>query len=125
MKLQLIQSIMLLFIFSFVVNSLTAQVVLTEEKWVISTYLVAPSEKSPIFFNDETHQGAAKRIYPYAMNDTYINERVEKAYKALILENEYIKLCVTPEIGGKLYYAIDKTNGYDCRVGNGEPEESC
>ncbi len=36
-----------------------------------------------------------------------------KAWKALILENEYIKLCVTPEIGGKLYYATDKTNNYN------------
>jgi hypothetical protein len=47
------------------------------------------------------------------MNDTYLNQRVEKAYKALILENEFIKLCVTPEIGGKLYYATDKTNDYN------------
>ena len=33
--------------------------------------------------------------------------------KLLILENEYIKLCITPEIGGKLYYATDKTNNYN------------
>ncbi len=86
---------------------------LKEESIVMPTYPVAPAERNPIFFNNETHQGAAKHIYPYALNDTYIHERVEKAYKALILENEYIKLCVTPEIGGKLYYATDKTNGYD------------
>lgn len=108
-----IRVFLFLFTFSFVSNSLLAQVSLTEEEWVIPTYLVAPSEKNPIFFNNDTHQGAAKQIYPYAMNDTYLHERVEKAYKALILENEYIKLCVTPEIGGKLYYATDKTNGYD------------
>ncbi|MBK6285224.1 MAG: DUF5107 domain-containing protein [Draconibacterium sp.] len=36
-----------------------------------------------------------------------------KEWKALILENEYIKLCVTPEIGGKLYYATDKTTDYN------------
>lgn len=40
-------------------------------------------------------------------------ERRNVKYKALFLENEYVKLCVLPEIGGRLFYAIDKTNGYD------------
>lgn len=104
--------IIILFVFFFC-NNLSAQVTLLEEEWVIPTYLVAPSEKNPIFFNNETHQGAAKHIYPYAMNDTYLHERVEKEYKTLTLENEYIKLSVIPELGGKLYSATDKTNGYD------------
>ena len=108
-----IKLLMLLALFSFFVSNAKAQVKMSEEEWVIPTYLVAPSEKNPIFFNNESHQGAARHIYPYAMNDTYLNQRVEKAYKSLILENEFIKLCVTPEIGGKLYYATDKTNDYN------------
>nr|MBD3622564.1 DUF5107 domain-containing protein [Sunxiuqinia sp.] len=47
-----------------------------------------------------------------AQNDQYTNERIEKAWKALVLENEYIELGITPDIGGKLYYATDKTNDY-------------
>lgn len=39
------------------------------------------------------------------------NEKADHPWKTLVLENEYIKLCVTPEIGGKLYYGTDKTNG--------------
>ena len=31
----------------------------------------------------------------------------------MILENEYLKICVLPELGGRLYYAVDKTNNYD------------
>jgi hypothetical protein len=53
------------------------------------------------------------------MNDVISNEKSDQKWKALILENEYIKLCVTPEIGGKLYYGTDKTNGYNFIYKNG------
>ncbi|MBZ0255490.1 DUF5107 domain-containing protein, partial [bacterium] len=41
------------------------------------------------------------------------NQKEEKTYNALYLENEYIKLCILPELGGRLFYATDKTNGYE------------
>lgn len=94
-------------------NTLFAQVKISEQQWVLPTYKVMPPDKNPMFFKGESYQGASKVIYPYALNDMISNERVEKAWKTLILENEYIKLCVTPEIGGKLYYATDKTNNYN------------
>ncbi len=90
-----------------------AQVQLSEQEWVIPTYKVNPPDKNPMFFKGESYQGASKYIYPYGMNDVISNEKEDHAWKALILENEYIKLCVTPEIGGKLYYGTDKTNGYN------------
>ncbi len=90
-----------------------AQVKISEENWTIPTWPVLPPEKNPIFFRGESYQGASKVIYPYALNDMISNERTDKEWKTLILENEYIKLCITPEIGGKLYYATDKTNGYN------------
>ena len=90
-----------------------SQVKLSSYDWVLPTYEVAPPDKNPMFFKGESYQGASKYIYPYAMNDVITNKRTEKAWKALKLENEYIELCVTPEIGGKLYYATDKSNGYN------------
>lgn len=93
--------------------NLNSQVSVTEQNWVLPTYMVAPADKNPMFFKGESYQGASKVLYPYGMNDVISNERSEKSWKAVILENEYIKLCVTPEIGGKLYYATDKTNGYN------------
>ena len=89
-----------------------SKVALTE-KWVsMPTYTVAPPDKNPIFYRNEAYQGAAKHYYPLKLNDQYINERVEKEWKTVVLENEYIELGITPEIGGKLYYATDKTNNY-------------
>ncbi|MBN2667563.1 MAG: DUF5107 domain-containing protein [Bacteroidales bacterium] len=90
-----------------------AQLKLSSYDWVLPTYEVAPPDKNPMFFKGESYQGASKYIYPYAMNDVITDKRTEKAWKALKLENEYIELCVTPEIGGKLFYAADKSNGYN------------
>ena len=94
-------------------NSLFAQVQLSEQKWTLPTYEVIPADKNPMFFKGESYQGASKVIYPYALNDAISNEKTSRDWKALILENEYIKLCVAPEIGGKLYYATDKTSNYN------------
>ena len=40
-------------------------------------------------------------------------KKKDVTYDCLYMENEYVKLCVLPEIGGRLLYAVDKTNGYD------------
>jgi tetratricopeptide (TPR) repeat protein len=94
-------------------NSLSAQVKMSEQDWVLPTYEVSPPDKNPMFFKGESYQGASKYIYPYGLNDVISNDKKDKSWKALVLENEYIKLCVTPEMGGKLYYGTDKTNGYN------------
>ena len=84
------------------------------EKWVsMPTYVVAPPEKNPVFFRNETFQGASWHYYPLKTIDQYTNEKITKEWQTLVLENEYIELGVTPEIGGKLYYAKDKTNNYN------------
>ncbi|QCX40312.1 DUF5107 domain-containing protein [Aureibaculum algae] len=97
-----------------------AQVTLTEEKWNLPTYKVAPGENAPIFFSNESFQGARREIYPYALNDVISHEKVQKDWKVLKLENKYIELGITPEIGGKIYYATDKTNGYNFVYKNNE-----
>jgi len=109
------------FLILFLLNTvnLTGQVKISEQDWIIPTYKVNPPDKNPMFFKGESYQGASKYIYPYGMNDVISNEKSDKKWKALILENEYIKLCVTPEIGGKLYYGTDKSNGYNFIYKNG------
>ena len=87
-------------------------VTLTDKMVSRPTYVVAPPEKNPIFFKKEAYQGAERHYYPLKLNDQYTNERVEKDWQTLILENEYVEIGITPEIGGKIYYATDKTNDY-------------
>lgn len=105
----------LILIFSLLLNGYSqgnTEVILTEKQVPLPTYLVAPNDKNPVFFRNENHQGASRHVYPLKLGDQYTHERVIKEWKFVILENEYIELGVTPEIGGKLYYATDKTNNY-------------
>ena len=83
------------------------------EPLVIPTYLVEPPDPNPIFFTGRAYQGAKGPVYPYAFLDRLTDNRVDKSYLAVYLENEYVKICVLPEIGGRIFTALDKTNNYD------------
>ena len=84
-----------------------------EGKITLPTYLLDPAEQAPIFERDWSYQRAKRSVYPYPLNDNMTRNRQDVTYDCLYLENEYVELCIIPEIGGRLMYAIDKTNGYD------------
>ena len=84
-----------------------------EEPLTLPTYRLDPPDPNPMFYTNESYQGAKKKIYPYPFQDQVTNIREEKTYKALYLENDYIKLSILPEIGGRLFSALDKTNNYE------------
>ena len=89
------------------------QVRIWEEPLVLPSYRVDPPDPSPMFYTGASYQGAQKRIYPYPLIDRITGIRQEGTWKSLNLENEYIKLSVLPEIGGRLFSAVDKTDNYD------------
>ncbi len=84
-----------------------------EEPLVIPTYEVGNPDPNPRFYTGRTYQGAQGRVYPYPMLDVLTDNRKDKTYNAVYLENEYVKICVLPEIGGRVFAALDKTNNYD------------
>lgn len=84
-----------------------------EGKITMPTYLLDPAETSPIFERDWSYQRAKRSVYPYPLNDNMTRNRQDVTYDCLYMENEYVQLCILPEIGGRLLYAVDKTNGYD------------
>jgi len=84
-----------------------------EEPLVIPTYLIGAPEPNPIFYFGRAYQGAQGRVYPYPFLDRLTDTRVDKTYQAVYLENEYVKVCVLPEIGGRIFSAVDKTDNYD------------
>ncbi|MCP4262085.1 MAG: DUF5107 domain-containing protein, partial [Planctomycetes bacterium] len=84
-----------------------------EEPLVIPTYEVGQPDPNPRFYTGRTYQGAQGRVYPYPMQDVLTDIRRDKTYKAVYLENEYVQICVLPEIGGRVFAALDKTNNYD------------
>jgi len=79
----------------------------------IPTYLSGPPDPNPMFFFGKQSQGAEGRIYPYKLYDNLTNQKSDKIYHRVYLENEYVKISILPEIGGRLFSAVDKTNNYD------------
>ena len=112
------RSIKFIFLFCIIgINTLSGQnsstVRLYEEKLNLPTYVTHAPDPNPMFFTNQSYQGASRVVYPYPLMDNLSNKREFKNYKALYLENEYIKLCILPEIGGRLFYATDLTNNYE------------
>ena len=48
-------------------------------------------------------------VYPYPMQDHLSRTKKDRIYKALFLENEYLKVTCIPELGGRLHSVFDKT----------------
>ena len=86
---------------------------LEDKPLVLPTYEIAPPDANPIFFTGRTYQGARGEIYPYPFYDVLTDTKVERPYRALSLENEYLDIIVLPEIGGRILQGRDKSNGYD------------
>ncbi len=84
-----------------------------EEKLSIPTYASGPPDTTPMFYDGRTYQGARGAIYPYPITDRLGDTKAEKTYRAIWLENRYLKICVLPELGGRIFVAEDKTNGYN------------
>ena len=50
-------------------------------------------------------------FYPYFIFDGYTNEAINKQWKVVTLENEFIEVTVLPEQGGKVMGAIENSTG--------------
>lgn len=84
-----------------------------EADLVVPTYLAGPPEANPMFYFGRQSQGAQGRIYPYPYYDTLTGRKENKTYKTVYLENEYLRIGILPEVGGRIFEGIDKTNGYN------------
>ena len=84
-----------------------------EEKLTIPTYALGEAEKNPMFCENRSYQGGKGTVYPYPVIEQISEEKSDRDYQAVYLENEYIRLCVLPELGGRIYRAYDKTNDTD------------
>ena len=90
-----------------------APVKIWEEKIVIPTYAIGAPEPNPIFNLGRNSQGAQGIVYPYPLYDSLTHKKADKTYTIVYLENQYIKIGVLPELGGRLFEGIDKTNNYN------------
>lgn len=79
-------------------------VTIKEETMPLDTYMFNEPDPEPILNENP-------KIYPYFKFQGYSHTSVKKNWKVVVLENDYIKVFVLPEIGGKIWGAIEKSTG--------------
>lgn len=79
-----------------------------EEDILLPTYGIGKAEKNPMFLEKRVYQGSSGVVYPYPVIEKIEDTCEEKSYHAVWLENEYIKVMILPELGGRVQMAYDK-----------------
>jgi tetratricopeptide (TPR) repeat protein len=79
----------------------------------ISTYTPIPPDINPLFLEKRVYQGSSGRVYPLPVIDAVETEARPKVWQAMHLENEFLRLMILPEIGGRIHVGLDKRTGYD------------
>ena len=71
----------------------------------IPTYNLGPADPNPAF-----PLVSKSPIYPYTMLDDLSDHLAPKTYRAIYLENQYLKITILPELGGHVYSVYDKVD---------------
>lgn len=79
-----------------------------KEKVVIPTYEVGKPEKYPIFLEKRIYQGSSGSVYPNPVIEMISDEKADKEWEVVYLENDYLKIMVIPALGGRIQMAYDK-----------------
>ncbi len=78
----------------------------------IPTYGIGEPDRNPMFLEKRVYQGSSGAVYPLPVVDRILDEKHDQEYRAALLENEYLKIMILPELGGRVQMALDKTNQY-------------
>lgn len=79
-----------------------------EETILLPTYGIGRPEKNPMFLEKRVYQGSSGVVYPYPVVEKIEDTCADKAYQAVWMENEYIRVMILPELGGRIQLAYDK-----------------
>lgn len=79
-----------------------------EEDILLPTYGIGQPEKNPMFLEKRVYQGSSGVVYPYPVIEKIEDTWQDKSYHAVYLENEYIRVMILPELGGRVQMAYDK-----------------
>lgn len=66
-----------------------------------------------MFLEKRVYQGSAGRVYPLPFTDRIAEKVTPRSWAGIWLENEFVRVLLLPELGGRIHRVQDKTNGYD------------
>jgi len=84
-----------------------------EQDVEIDTYIPIEPEPFPMFFENRVYQGSSGKVYPLQFFNRISKNKIPKNWRALHLENSYVRLMILPQLGGRIHIGLDKTNNYD------------
>jgi len=85
-------------------TDLEKKVIVREDTLTLPTYAIRAENRNPVF---DSQYGVA-HIYPYTMLDDIDDKKQEKTYHTLVMENQYIKVTVISDLGGRVFSVYDK-----------------
>ena len=91
----------------------TPPVEVRREKVILPTYEPHPPDRNPMFLEKRVYQGSSGRVYPLPFTDRVAETPIAREWDAVFIENEFIRVMILPELGGRIHRAQDKTNGFD------------
>ena len=83
------------------------------ERVSIPTYRIGPPEKNPMFLEKRVYQGSSGVVYPHPVIEQIADEKTDQEYQAVFLENDFLRIMILPELGGRIQRACDKVRGRD------------
>jgi tetratricopeptide (TPR) repeat protein len=81
----------------------------------LPSYAEGPPDVNPPF---DVLQPPGRPNYPYTIRDQLTDRRAVRAWRAVFLENEYLKCSILPDLGGHVYGCTDKINGQEMFYAN-------
>jgi len=84
-----------------------------QEQVELPTYGTGEQDSHPMFLENRVYQGSSGAVYPYGVIDTLSGEKSLRRYQAVYLENDYLRVMLLPELGGRIHRAYDKVQQRD------------
>lgn len=86
-----------------------SKVKIWQEIVIIPTYSAGEPEKAPMFLEKRIYQGSSGSVYPYPVIEKISDIKKNKKWLGVFLENDFVKIMILPELGGRVQMAYDKT----------------
>ena len=86
----------------------------------LPTYMPESPDRYPAYLDQRVYQGSSGKVFPLPFIDRISEQRVDREWVGLHLENEFLRILVLPEIGGRIQFAVDKRTGYPMFFANPE-----
>lgn len=84
-----------------------------QETISLPTWTTGAEDPNPMFLEKRVYQGSSGAVYPWGVIDTLTGEREMRDYQAVWLENDFIRVMLLPELGGRIHRAYDKVKQRD------------